>query len=116
MVTHYIYFLTPSFHLPLNLPQTSSRIITITTWARSVFFCALHENKSQLFQVNCFTLAVVGNNLLWLYRLLPPVAKEIIMSASPLSLLMNFSGVTLLQMLNAFLMAALTSAGRKSGV
>lgn len=38
------------------------------------------------------------------------------MSASPLSLLMNFSGVTLLQMLNAFLMAALTSAGRKSGV
>ena len=38
------------------------------------------------------------------------------MSASPLSFLMNFSGVTLLQTLNAFLIAALTSAGCRSGV
>lgn len=81
-----------------------------------MFFGALHENKSRLFQTNCFTLAEVGNNSLCLRRLLPPVAKEIIMSASPLPFLMNFSGVTLLQMLNAFLIAALTSAGRKSGV
>lgn len=49
-------------------------------------------------------------------RDLPLAAKEIMMSASPLSFLMNLSRVTLLQTLKAFLMAALTSAGRRSGV
>lgn len=38
------------------------------------------------------------------------------MSAPPLSFMMNFSGVTLLQTLNAFLTAALTSAECRSGV